>query len=241
MSKVKLLLYCTKNGRPLVWGSDNPYMDDCYTQTYGYSREEADKIFGMLNGKIVAECDCDKVEEIACCCVPYRNKNNLGYEYFIDNGVYKVEWNKNNIVDYDPLPYKEEGVVFERSDRYIDSMFKNEDLKKMCLSPQELLDYIKLGNDGYALHLSNLKVFDKPYQLDDLFLLGEKGNVHVLEKAPQNMCNVSFRYGALRGTEQIINNYVLISIRPEWLCKILNGEKTIVIRKQIVNELKEMM
>jgi len=31
---------------------------------------------------------------------------------------------------------------------------------------------------------------------------------------------------------------VLISIRPEWLCKILNSEKTIEVRKKV---LKEMM
>lgn len=230
MSKVKLLLYCTKNGRPLVWGSANPYMDDCYTQTYGYSRKEADKIFSMINGKIVAECDCDKVEEIACCCVPYRNKNNLGYELFIDNGVYKVEWNKNNIVGYDTLPYKEDGVVFERSDRYIDSMFKNEDLQKMCLSPQELLDYLKLGNKGFAIYLSNLEIYDEPKELPEFYkdsFLKER-----ILKAPQNMCKAYDKNG---------NKYILISIRPEWLCKILNGEKTIEIRKQIVNELKEMM
>ena len=30
---------------------------------------------------------------------------------------------------------------------------------------------------------------------------------------------------------------VLISIRPEWLCKILNGEKTIVVRKKVLKEM----
>ena len=129
-----------------------------------------------------------------------------------------------------PENYKEDGVVFERSDRYIDSMFKDEDLKKMCLSPQELLDYIKLGKDGYALHLSNLKIFDKPKELEKFYkdsLLKER-----ILKAPQNMCKAYDKNG---------NKYILVSIRPEWLCKILNGEKTIEIRKQIVNELKEMM
>lgn len=230
MSKVKLLLYCTKNGKPLVWGNANPYMDDCYTQTYGYSREEADKIFGMLNGKIVAECDCDKVEEIACCCVPYRNKNNLGYELFIDNGVYKVEWNENNSNGDNPKYLKDDGILFERSDRYIDSMFKNEDFQKMCLSPQELLDYIKLGKNVYAIYLSNLEIYDEPKELPEFYkdsLLKER-----ILKAPLNMC---------KAYDKNENKYILISIRPEWLCKILNGEKTIEIKKQIVNELKEMM
>ena len=30
---------------------------------------------------------------------------------------------------------------------------------------------------------------------------------------------------------------VLISIRPEWLCKILNGEKTVEVRKVILKEM----
>lgn len=246
MSKVKLLLYCTK-GKPylrdyrgkaifnrfVISPTDRPFTSDDYQP--------------ILNGKIVAECDCEKVEEISCRCVPYRNKNNLGYELFIDNGVYKVEWKENiNLVNEEkkynnPENYKDEGVVFERSDRYIDTMFKNKDLKQMCLSPQQLLDYLKLGNKGYALHLSNVNKFDKPYQLDDFFLLGKNGNVHVLEKAPQNMCNVSIRYGSIKNDELIKNKYILISIRPEWLCKILNGEKTIEVRRVVTNKLKKLI
>ena len=49
--------------------------------------------------------------------------------------------------------------------------------------------------------------------------------------APQNMM-----YSWLWNNKW--DRYVLISIRPEWLCKILNGEKTIEVRKKI---LKEMM
>ena len=30
---------------------------------------------------------------------------------------------------------------------------------------------------------------------------------------------------------------ILISIRPEWLCKILNGEKTIEVRKKVLKEM----
>lgn len=32
-------------------------------------------------------------------------------------------------------------------------------------------------------------------------------------------------------------DYILISIRPEWLCKILNGEKTIEVRKKVLKEM----
>lgn len=234
MSKVKLLLYCSK-AKPYLWkywfNGDN---GNGYNYETSSSHEEWKDEGTILNGKIVAECDCEKAEKISCCCVPYRNYNNLGYEYFLDNGVYKVEWKEDiNLVDEEkiynnPENYKEDGVVFERSDRYIDSMFKNEDLKKICLSPQQLLDYIKLGKDGYTLHLSNLKIFDKPKELEEFYkdsLLKER-----IYKAPQNMCHIYDSKG---------NVYILISIKPEWLCKILNGEKTIEVRKKIVRELKE--
>ena len=53
-----------------------------------------------------------------------------------------------------------------------------------------------------------------------------------LIKAPQNMCNVYDNQG---------NHYILISIQPQHLCKILNGEKTIEVRKKILNSLKEVL
>ena len=52
-------------------------------------------------------------------------------------------------------------------------------------------------------------------------------NQRALVKAPQNMCNAYDVYK---------NHYILISIRPEWLCKILNGEKTIEVRKKVLKE-----
>lgn len=226
----KLLLYCTK-AKPYLYGH---YVG--FETLYHYDLTNDKKVFDsheVLNGKIVAECECDKVEEFGCYTVPYRNYNNLGYEHFIDNGVYKVEWNKNNL-NGDGHLNNDDGVVFERNDRYIDTMFKNGDLNKICLSHQELLDYIKLGNKGYAIHLSKLKIFDDPKELyefyKDDFLQELNEEDTEIKKAPQNMCYVYDRKG---------NKYILISIRPEWLCKILNGEKTIEIRKQIVNDLKK--
>lgn len=59
----KCYIYCTSNGRPLVYG-DKPCADgwtEAYTQTYGYSREEADKIWGVMNGKVIGEFVCDSI------------------------------------------------------------------------------------------------------------------------------------------------------------------------------------
>lgn len=46
-------------------------------------------------------------------------------------------------------------------------MLNNDDLKKMCLSAQELFDYIGVGKHLYAWHISDLKIYDKPKELGE--------------------------------------------------------------------------
>ena len=41
----------------------------------------------------------------------------------------------------------------------------------------------------------------------------------------------------MRVWEDQENPFVLISIQPQWLCKILNGEKTIEVRKKVLKEM----
>lgn len=240
---VKLLLYCTK-AKPYLYGH---YVG--FDTKYQYDLTKCKQVNfyhkNVLNGKIVAECECEKVESFNCCCVPYRKENNLGYELFVDNGVYKVEWKENinlrneNKQYNNPEIYKNDGVVFERKDRYIDTMLKNDDLGKAKITPQELLDYIGLENEGYALHLSNVKVFDEPKELNEFNLFDPDYCISKeLKKAPQNMCRV-VEFNGLCQTPS--KEYVLISIRPKHLCKILNGEKTIEIRKKILNSLKGLV
>lgn len=58
----KCYIYCTKKGRPLVYGSPVPsYVEENLVQTYGYSKERADKIFGIWNGKVIGEFVCDRI------------------------------------------------------------------------------------------------------------------------------------------------------------------------------------
>lgn len=113
-------------------------------------QEKYRKHFGKVGLAIV----CDKIEDFYCASVPYLKENNLGYGQFIDNGVYKVNgWH--------------EGIVFERNDKYIETMLNNDDLKEMCLSAQELFDYIGVGKHLYAWHISDLKIYDKPKELSE--------------------------------------------------------------------------
>lgn len=109
-----------------------------------------------LLGKVIGEFVCDKIDEFKCCWVPYKKENNLGYGHFLDNGVYHIGADK---ID--------DGIVFERSDEYIDSMLKNKDFDDMCLSVKGLYDYIGLGKKGYGWHISDLVIYDKPKELGE--------------------------------------------------------------------------
>lgn len=136
----KAYIYCTKgkDGYEWLYRVDNN----------GYGKAQS------WHGKVIGEFICDRIDEFYCASVPYQKENNLGYGHFVDNGVYKVNgWH--------------EGVVFERNDRHIDSMLKNNDLKEMCLSAQEIFDYIGIGKHLYGWHISDLKIYDKPKELSE--------------------------------------------------------------------------
>ena len=111
-----------------------------------------------------------------------------------------------------------------------------ENIEKLtCLSRDELYQYCK-GN-GYAIHIKNLHIFDKPRELEDY----EDEWEYPLEKAPQNMriC-YSTLYSNIEADMPIkTDSYILTSIKPEWLCKILNGEKTIEVRNKVLKEMLE--
>lgn len=218
MKTTKVLFYCTM-GKPYLYKDvDNKF------------KLSNKPVLNSLNGKVVAECEVE-TEELNCACVPYRNKNNLGYGHYIDNGVYKVNWSSKDSIN-DNLDG--DGVVFERNDKYINTMLKNDDLSKMCLSPQQLYDYVGLGNKFYALHIKNLKIFDNPKYIFDYYKRVKEFDISdslafmPVQKAPQNMMKVYDKEG---------NSYIVISIRSPWLCKIFNGEKEVEVRTKVMKEM----
>lgn len=151
-----------------------------------------------------------------------------------DTSVYKKYYRLNNgkvvaecdfeveelsIVDDDPL-----GAYWWETE----TLSKYEVLEKSCLTDDELFDYLGEYNEGYAIHIKKLHIFDKPKELRD-YKGGSKGNFFkIIEKAPQNMQMV---------LNEKLEDCILISIRSEWLCKILNGEKTIEVRKKVLKEM----
>lgn len=225
---MKLLLYCTKGNPDLCsvakeiwWWNDGvfePFADKSGFQVF-YDKKsfkthcEEVKASDRLNGKILAECDCEKVEWFI---MQYRDNCILKYDR-IKSEEWKTNWFKTMITGGD------NGEKI--SNCYL--------LKESCLSFDELGDYVcpnGENNEFYALHLSNLKVFNIP----------KKINYYGLEKAPMNMCfkRHPVPYDNELGGWEIDRETIIISVHPEHLCKILNGEKTIEVRKQILKELK---
>lgn len=204
----KLLLYCTK-AKPYLYRQD----DDCFELLNKLKNEDTNvyqKYYRLNNGKIVAECDFE-VEELR-----------------LDND--------------DPL-----GAYWYETE----TLNTFEVLEKSCLTEDELFDYLGEYNKGYAIHIKNLHIFDKPKELSQYhkpygcinISCGEKSKQKYLgcslvrhckktqiKKAPQNMMKVESKICDEK-------DYILISIRPKWLCKILNGEKTIEVRKKVLKEM----
>ena len=211
---MKLLLYCTKQ---------KPYLFDHFKTKFFTNKKEiyANSKALSLNGEIVAECDFE-VDTIV-----------------MQKGADDKIRGNNGFMGY--------GIISKNHS------FSWYDENKTCLLEEELFKYLEgfekpylipsnyKCKNGYAIHIKNLNIFDKPRLTQYYFIYQKdmkmkyvlhifKGKfVKLIEKAPQNMM---YCYGINTGEK-----YILISIRPEWLCKILNGEKTIEVRKKVLKEM----
>ena len=127
-------------------------------------------------------------------------------------------------------------TLFEKLYYQENMMFNNEN---SCMSSRELVSYLgnnNLKKDFYAIHIKNLHIFDEPKELSEYFTNEKKMNTldgynwvcESIDRAPQNMMYAYDSCG---------NKYILISIKSQYLCKILNGDKTIEIRKKVLKDM----
>lgn len=215
---MKLLLYCTK-AEPYLIKFGNEYGYNQFDTSYCKNEPISPYEYGseILNGFIVAECDF-KVEGME--------------DYFNNHSV--EEFNKDSQL------YLSDFISYITKDGH-----HINDLAKYAK---------KHGNIGYAIYLTNLHIFDRPKHLTQLTKMNWQENIEAcikrkgfcnfgfsskgdkwigcikaqLDKAPQNMMKVIDWNG---------ENCILISIKSEWLCKILNKEKTIEVRKRVLKEM----
>ena len=183
---------------------------------------------------------------------PYLYKSLINNKYFVGNDIYLKgsELNGKIVAECD-FEVEEIELKMEYMGLYYCGETVNGWSGNLCEGSQldnwQLLDYLgdKIGNKGYAIHIKNLHIFDKPRELRDYVIKDGKINdtqfFKVLEKAPQNMM-YAYEYidkwelsaSNMFTLNSFLEKNILISIRPEWLCKILNGEKTIEVRKKVL-------
>ena len=105
-------------------------------------------------------------------------------------------------------------------------------LRECGMDNQELDDYL-YGEPGYVVHIKNINIFNHPRELSDYEytrrVKGEPTLRAVLFESPRGMKKI-----IANGTDAI-----LISVRPEELCRILNGEQTVIIKKRVLKEMKK--
>ena len=78
------------------------------------------------------------------------------------------------------------GICFKTN-----SIDNDELCSKSLLMTDELDKYLYSNNrKGYAIHISQLEIFDKPRELWQLSGIRPNGLTYILEKAPQNYCYV---------------------------------------------------
>lgn len=167
-----------------------------------------------------------------------RNNKKLFYDVVSQKYMYGLngkndKFNSLNGKIVAECDYYIENILYDDSKYYFEFKDSFGSLRKSCLSFSELDNYLK-GKDGYAIHIKNLNIFDNPRELKNYktkkeFLGGKQVFWKELKNGQQNMM---YCYGNNTGEK-----YILISIRPEWLCKILNGEKTIEVRKKVLKEM----
>lgn len=146
----KCYIYCTKQGRPLVYGSPCPsYVEENLVQTYGYSKEKAEEIFGCWNGKVIGEFVCDDISKFTAEFTDGKTYEDIRYCYLNE--------------------YEEEEEMIVVSNEW--SNPNNSWIcKESCLSFDDFKKYIGINFHDipfYGWHISDLKIYDEPKELSE--------------------------------------------------------------------------
>lgn len=122
------------------------------------------------------------------------------------------------------------GDDFGEGELYTETLNIEELVRRSCVGINDLYYYLQnkyFQYEGYAIHIKNLHIFDEPKELSDYYY-SRKGKFRTLGKAPQNM---------MYCCDEKENNYILISIQPEWMCLILNHIKDVEVRRVVLKEM----
>ena len=145
--------------------------------------------------------------------------------YDIYNGKIVASFELNKIDTLKKIKYANE---YYKPDRNYPETPYTIILDLVGMSNTELFEYGK-GKDLYAWHIENLEIIE-PLELGEFAKICKSTkqiNKYYIHRAPKN-----FQYAYYKGEKVII-----LSVKAEWVEKILNGEKTIEVRKTAPKEM----
>jgi predicted transcriptional regulator len=182
---VKALIYCTKAEPYIHQTKDNIYFNKFIKSPYLINENGLPTYaITLLNGKVVAQFDLNRIEKIIC--------NNEPDYYGEIDGDYGFE--------VGDITFDEEGNYLHSQNYEIYTSLRI--CKESCVEFEDMDEYFD-AKDGYAMFIKNFKAFDKPKALGDYYKdfaysdTDEYGKQHnptlipiPLERAPQSMQKV---------------------------------------------------
>lgn len=192
----------------------------------------------------------EKIKLLLCC------TKQKPYLYREDDDTFKLE---NKQLNEDTNEYKKyyglnNGKIVAECDFEVEEIIKNElispriildviqtkllqpiDLsRKSCLSSEELKSY----NPNFAIHIKNLNIFDKPRELSEFAYKPKNGYWKECWLQLDRVNNMKYCYEKHPVNNTVTDKqYIVISVKPEEMCRILNKEQNILIRKRVLKEL----
>ncbi len=149
-----------------------------------------------------------KVKPESMKCLIYCTK---GQPYLIDRRYNEHCQFNYDLIDYYMAKYDEDAIngkvvaefilkevdmlVYHQEGRFDTWNFKDRDaldkcLKDSCLSMEEIVDYIGDSKDAFALHISDLKIYDEPKELSEFSYLIPNNKCEKHEKGlPCDKCD----------------------------------------------------
>lgn len=117
---------------------------------------------------------------------------------------------------------------------------EKEILKNSCLTYRQLADCI--GKGGYAIHIKNLKIYDKPRELNTcsnyIPVKSADGYCYYnpeLKKCPKKMMYVWHFYDKTDNPE--LSYRILLPLTSKELCNIFNGRQTVIVKRNVLKEM----
>ena len=117
-------------------------------------------------------------------------------------------------------------------------------LKDSCLYNEDICEYLDDYNGetifkkGYAIHIKNLHIFDEPKELSEFLYEDDTVGIWPVERTPKNYTIIATDVEDIGGVYCCRGTYGrFLALSSQELYDVLNGKKTVIIRKTVSKEM----